>query len=294
MKCFYHNDHDGRCAAYVVAKYFDNFNRNDFFEVNYSDKLPIDNLEKEVVIFVDYSFTKDTCHIIDQLKKQKCYVVWIDHHKSSMEIADTYGYIKGIRNTSLSGAALAWCYYYNGGDIFNIKDMPEFIKYIDDYDRWQYKFGNITDYVKLGIEAHPYDFNDDIWRLLDTEDYLDEVIKDGKVISKYMENNNKYYTELWGYETTIDGIKAIAVNRKSNSLLFGDLLDTYPIGISFAFDGNKYVYTLFTKDDNIDCSKIAAKFGGGGHKGAAGFQTKDLIIKLDGSTIRDLKKEGKL
>ena len=294
MKCFYHNDHDGRCAAYVVAKYFDNFNRNDFFEVNYSDKLHIDDLEKEVVIFVDYSFTENTCHIIDQLEKQKCYIVWIDHHKSSMEIADAYKHIKGIRNTSLSGAALAWCYYYNDSDIENIKDMPEFIKYIDDYDRWQYKFGNITDYVKLGIEAHPYDFNDDIWRLLDTEDYLDEVIKDGKVISKYMENNNKYYTELWGYETTIDGIKAIAVNRKSNSLLFGDLLDTYPIGISFAFDGSKYVYTLFTKDDNIDCSKIAAKFGGGCQKAAAGFQTKDLIIKLDGSTIRDLKKEGKL
>jgi oligoribonuclease NrnB/cAMP/cGMP phosphodiesterase (DHH superfamily) len=35
MKCFYHNDLDGRCAGSIVAKYENNYNKEDFFEVDY-------------------------------------------------------------------------------------------------------------------------------------------------------------------------------------------------------------------------------------------------------------------
>lgn len=42
MKCFYHNDMDGRCAAALVAHYTGNRNTENYFEVDYRNPLPID------------------------------------------------------------------------------------------------------------------------------------------------------------------------------------------------------------------------------------------------------------
>lgn len=35
----------------------------------------------------------------------------------------------------------------------------------------------------------------------------------------------------------------------------------------------------FLRSTTIDCSEVAMKYGGGGHKGASGFSTKALILK---------------
>ena len=45
--------------------------------------------------------------------------------------------------------------------------------------------------------------------------------------------------------------------------------------IPFEYNGDKWVVGLFTTRDNIDCSELAKMFGGGGHKKAAGFTTKN-------------------
>ena len=47
--------------------------------------------------------------------------------------------------------------------------------------------------------------------------------------------------------------------------------------ILFAFNGTDWTYSL--RSSTIDCSKIALKYGGGGHKGAAGFRSNQLLIK---------------
>ena len=36
MKCFYHNDLDGHCAGSLVARYENNYNTEDFYEVDYN------------------------------------------------------------------------------------------------------------------------------------------------------------------------------------------------------------------------------------------------------------------
>jgi nanoRNase/pAp phosphatase (c-di-AMP/oligoRNAs hydrolase) len=48
----------------------------------------------------------------------------------------------------------------------------------------------------------------------------------------------------------------------------------------FVFDGEQYTVSLYSK--TVDVSEIAKKYGGGGHKGAAGFQCKKLpFMKMD-------------
>jgi len=47
----------------------------------------------------------------------------------------------------------------------------------------------------------------------------------------------------------------------------------------WVFDGKKYSYSIFSSNPNIDCSKIAESYGGGGHKGAAGFSSDELLFR---------------
>ena len=303
VHCFYHNDIDGRCAGFQVAKYFENCKRENFHEVNYADPLPLGGIKSgDTVFFVDYCFTEKTISVIDKLICNDVRVIWIDHHEQSCELSkkgSQYVMVKGIRSKELSGAALTWLYFnaykmiefdrinpfvINVGNVQ--RDMPAYIRYVDDYDRWIFRFKEDTEYFKIGLESRPYDVFDYVWEKLDKdiekEEYLQRLLLEGETIKRHIDAENAKYLHDYGYETIIDGFKCLAVNKKTNSWIFGDKINEYPICMVYAFNGEQYVYSIFTKDPNIDCSLIAAKMGGGGHRSAAGFTSKELLFKKKG------------
>jgi nanoRNase/pAp phosphatase (c-di-AMP/oligoRNAs hydrolase) len=50
----------------------------------------------------------------------------------------------------------------------------------------------------------------------------------------------------------------------------------------YAFNGEKWSYSIFSGDKAVDCSKIAESYGGGGHLSAAGFTLDDMpFAKLE-------------
>lgn len=281
MKCFYHNDLDGRCAGSVVAKYENNYDQNDFYEIDYIINLRqlVENIkDNETVYFVDYSFTENNKWVLDYLINKGCNLVWCDHHNSSIELINKYSEydeIKGIRKTGVSGAALTYMYLYNT----EYDNIPDFIKYVSDYDCWIYKYGENTTYFKLGMDTISHDALDNIWlELINISDLL-EIINKGKLIKKYIDIDNAEYLNNYGYESEIEGYKCYVVNRKTNSWIFGKKYNEYPLVVVWAYNGKKYSYSLYSSDKNVDCSKIAEKYGGGGHKGAAGFSCDKLIVK---------------
>lgn len=293
MKCFYHNDIDGRSSASVVAKYFDNYNREDFYEVDYVQELNIDNIVKdELIVFVDYSFKENTIHYIDKIMETTKNIIWIDHHKSSIDLLKKrpdLQSIKGVREENISGCALTYMYFY---DKDNIEDCPLWVQYVSDYDCWIYKFGQTTTEFKLGIESIPHDFNDKIWKelihetlsdfdKLSHEEAVKYIINKGKIIYSYIQTQNDYLINLLGYESEILGEKCYVINDKNNSWVFGEKVKEYKYCIVYAFNGEKYVYSVFSDPIHKDaqCNKIAEHFGGGGHKGAAGFTSDELILK---------------
>ena len=288
MKCFYHNDLDGRCAGSIVAKFTNNYNPDDYFEVDYVQSLPLDKVRnKENVYFVDYSFKPNTISQLDSLLSKNCNVVWIDHHTSSLKLELTKGYewtneIKGIRQDGISGAALTYMYLYD----CKFEGIPTFIKLVSDYDCWQYKFEPNTTYFKLGIETVPDDALDNIWTKLSDKKFFDivtlnDLIDKGKTVKKYVDETNKYYREHFAYESEIDGHKCLVVNQKTNSWVFGEKYNEYPLVMIWVFDGTKYVYSIFSSNQDIKCNEIASKYdkNGGGHKGAAGFSSDELLFK---------------
>lgn len=287
MKCYYHNDHDGRCAGAIVAHATSNYNKEDFFEVDYTMELPLDTVEDgETVLFVDYSFKENTFHVLEDLLKRGCEVIWIDHHTSSIRLCETNDIernILGVRLEGISGAALTWMYLYN----CEFEDIPYFVKLISDYDCWQYKYDPDTTHFKLGIETVDFDALDEVWKdliICDTyyttyRDHYGSYIDIGETIKTYIDKQNTYYREHFAYESEVGGYKCLVVNQKTNSWVFGEKYNEYPIVMVWVFDGEKYTYSIFSGDKNVDCCKIAESYGGGGHRSAAGFSSSEMLFR---------------
>lgn len=282
MKCFYHNDIDGRCAGALVAQYEQNHNREDFYEIDYVTPLPLDVIQPgERVYFVDYSFTGNTVWQLSKILEKTQDIIWIDHHTSSMELEKALPWtckISGNREEGISGAALTYMWLNQ----CEFSDLPFFIKLISDYDCWQFEYDPDTTYFKLGLETNAYDALDPVWPLLLEYGagfaFCDELLDKGEIIKSYVDENNDYYRDHYAYESEIDGLKCLVINKKSNSWAFGDRYDDYPLCMVWVFDGSKYVYSIFSGKEDVNCATIASKFGGGGHKGAAGFSSDKLLF----------------
>ena len=282
MKCFYHNDLDGRCAGAIVAQYRDNYNKEDFFEVDYVIDLPVDKIQNgEEVWFVDYSFKETTMSILRDLIMRDCNIIWIDHHTSSINLQEQHNELKlieGIRKDGLSGAALTYMYCYDK----DFDNIPYYVKLVSDYDCWQYKFEPNTTFFKIGMETVNFDALDEAWvKLYDDDDgeYINLIKNVGSTIKGFIDNDNTYYREHFSYESEIAGHKCLVVNKKTNSWVFGEKYREYPLVMVWVFDGSKFTYGIFSSNKEIDCSKIAESYGGGGHKGAAGFSSTELLFK---------------
>lgn len=280
MKCFYHNDIDGECAGSIVAKKEFNYKKNNFYKVDYIIDLKpmIDNIKnKERVYFVDYSFTEKNVWILEELLKKECDVIWCDHHTSSIKLIEKYpnlNNIKGIRKEGVSGAALTYMYLFN----VEYENIPDYVKYVSDYDCWINKYKDQTTYFKLGMDIRSHDALDRIWiELIDISKLL-KIIDDGKLVKKYIDIDYSSYRNNYGYESEFEGYKCYVINRKTNSWIFGDKYNEYPFVVVWAYNGKTYSYSLYSSNPDIDCSKIAEKYGGGGHKGAAGFSYNELLV----------------
>lgn len=283
MKCFHHDDADGRSSGAIVAMHEDNYDPANFFEVDYIQKLPIDKIGKdEKVYFVDYSFSVNTADVLRDILKITKNVIWIDHHNSSLKMIGKYPEfksIKGIIREGISGAALTYMYLY--GESYD--NIPLFLKYVSDFDCWHLTMPNIMEF-KYGFECYDYSALSDFWvRLMEhdsgtSNDFLDKIIEKGKIAKQYCENIYRSVRDKGAYEAKVEGYRACIINRDGFSDLFGEKMKEYDICIRWNYTGKKYSYSIYSSNPKIDVSKIAEKYGGGGHKGAAGMSSDKQLF----------------
>lgn len=275
MKCYYHNDLDGRCAGAIVLR---RYPACEMIEVSYKDEIDIDAIKlKETIYIVDFSFKPE---IMGRVLKRTKDIVWIDHHKTAFEYIYSEE-IKGLRNNEFSGCELAWQY-------FDDSKMPYFVRLIGDYDKWAWKLGEDTANFKEGVRLYKHQPHNEIWKQLFNDETMTSIlIKNGKMCLQYRDEICADYIRHYGFETEFEGHKAFACGfYQFGSDKYGDKINQYPLLLSFEFDGEKYTVGLYST--KIDVSEIAKKYNGGGHRGAAGFICKELPFrKLGGKYEAD-------
>ena len=276
MKCFYHNDMDGKCSAAIVKRYYGSKMTDlDFIEMDYDRPFPFERVAKdEHVIIVDFSLQKpgDFKYLLSLTDD----VVWIDHHKTAIEkhqYEDSY--LDGIRDTGDAGCVLTWEHYYPK------KELPKIVELLGDYDIWAFVYGDDTRNLQAGVkleDTHPCNQLWEVW--LFAESSIHKMMDNGKLIRKYQQATRKQAVESNGFYAKFEGYRCICLNNSGRSSTYFDSVDqkTYDLMLSFNCNDKGWTVTLYN-NTGIDASVIAVKYGGGGHPGACGFQCKQLFIK---------------
>jgi oligoribonuclease NrnB/cAMP/cGMP phosphodiesterase (DHH superfamily) len=288
LHIIHHDDMDGRCAA-VIAAYAHALECHaetplKFYETNYNRPADVSHMTPgDKVIIVDFSYPPEEMAKIEQAINYvqapardpgpTGEIIWIDHHAT----AERYGYIyPGLRDFEDKGPAaceLAWIYF------FDEKPMPIGVALLGDYDSWRLAKPQsiaFNEGAKILLST-PLNGN---WRRLIQDDMqiLSMIETAGEVALAYRNIYAKNMRNSYGYTTALDGHQAYALNVYGfGSTGFGEVFDHFPMVIAYIHDGRKYTVSLYSR--TIDVSEIAKKFGGGGHKGAAGFICDELPFK---------------
>jgi oligoribonuclease NrnB/cAMP/cGMP phosphodiesterase (DHH superfamily) len=272
IKVWYHaNCNDGLAAAAVIHSIHGD--AAIYTPVQYGKPHPDVELNDEIVI-VDFSYPRNDLKVLAQQVKS---VTVLDHHKTAeaelagiMNDPDVPMTLYVAFDQEHSGAAMAWDHYYPEPNY----SVPMFIELIEDRDLWKFKY-TATNELNAGLELTdrtPADWAD----ILFNEPRMWAVVDDGKVVIRQKQAvrknliNNVHWVKIGEYSVP-------AVNSPVEiSDLAADVLKANP-SASFAviyFDtAEDRVFSLRSRSEqDVDVSAIAKRYGGGGHKNAAGFK----------------------
>ena len=272
LHIYYHKeDFDGEMSGAVIDFLYDkNFERV-WHPCAYDKTIEFEDIgNKDVVFVADLNLEGESLKNLEGIARKNKRVYWCDHHPSSVEYK---GKIKGYRDSSMSGVALS--YLFLTKKIINEKNfnnLPLSVKLVSDFDIWSFKFKETWTFhcAMLGEETDPRYINN-IWsKLLSGECNPSSFTKNGVIISKYLDINNRKNCEEMGYVTTFEGLSTFCINLPKVN--FGENKKKYDLCVSWHYIGNGlYQYSLRTDKEYVNCKEIAEKYGGGGHIKASGF-----------------------
>jgi oligoribonuclease NrnB/cAMP/cGMP phosphodiesterase (DHH superfamily) len=291
---YYHKrDYDGKCSGAIAYKYYtQKGGKVTLVGIDYGEEKLLDRTftKQDRVVMLDWSASNPP----SQMKKiydEAGQFIWIDHHGTAIKsILNTYPDItfEGYQKEGFAGCELTWLYFkenyslsWNRDDLVS---LPRLVYLLGRYDVWDEqneegwdKFLNFQLGFKLYGEMDP---SNKIWdSLFFLEKELEEqIIEDGKKLSKYTTLQNAEQCKLTGFKTHLENypysIFALNTTNKS-SITFESIKDDYDIFSAFTYNGKEWSVSLYSFNPNIiNVGKICKELGGGGHPGAAGFTSK--------------------
>ncbi|EMC8696553.1 TPA: hypothetical protein NIK62_000121 [Vibrio cholerae] len=261
--CIYHaNCCDGMGAAWVVHKALNENDDVEFIAANYQGELP--EVKDAHVIIVDFSFKQDQMR---EIAKQANSVLVIDHHKTAQaELIPLIeqGIIHGVFDMEKSGAMLAWNYFFPN------EEPPRLIEHIQDRDLWKFELVGTRE-IQAALYSYPMEL--ELWdELMETD--TGKLYLEGVAIDRAHKKNVNGLVELCSYQSSIAGFLVPTLN--CNYMFASDagniLAKDAPFSATYQETEGYRKYSLRSVDGGMDVSEIASKFGGGGHKHAAGFK----------------------
>lgn len=258
---YHKNCTDGFSSAFSAYKLLGN--KAKYVACSHGDPPP-DVAGKNVAI-CDFSFDNATTK--ELIKKAKSLVI-LDHHKSA--VVELHDISEAKFDMNHSGAILSWNFFHPG------KEPPKFLLYVEDRDLWKWELPYSKEFSK-SFDMVPFEFEE--FERFEDDSVFDDAIKRGSYILAYSKTVIKKICDN-AVSRKIDGLSALVVNSSHwMSEIGARLSPNCDVAIIWFWDHDKKMTTVSLRSfhDNIDVSEIAKKFGGGGHKKAAGFKLDSLI-----------------
>jgi oligoribonuclease NrnB/cAMP/cGMP phosphodiesterase (DHH superfamily) len=286
MICIYHSrDLDGYCSGAIVKK---KYPEAVLIGYDYGQPFPFEKIGKdEHVIMIDVSLPMSEMLELSRLVNGN--FLWIDHHISAIKeyqecLKNREGmeFMKTSLQDGIAACEIGW------KTLFPDEEMPPAVKLLGEYDTWRKQDKRKWEYIVLpfqygmrqfvsSAETFPMELLDDAD---ETSGMVKKIIDGGTLILDYQSTQNEIVCKK-AFDFEFEGLRAICLNNTLfNSNVFKSVYnpEKHDIMIPFTYDGiqKRWIFSIYTDKDNIDCSAMAKARGGGGHKQAAGFQADDI------------------
>ncbi len=270
MLCIYHvADHDGKGSAAIVKRIFP---ETELLGLNHDMEIPYDVIEShDKIVVCDISLPVEYMFKLSETKD----FTWIDHHISVINEYDEimangeHEPIKGLRRSGTAAIVLTWEYFHPN------EEVPVGVKLL-----------GMNDIYDLSDErVFPFEFafqsfgvnrpDEPIWdEVLNSTLDIERTVEKGKAIMSWINIRNYRLVRGMSFTSYYKGLKCICANMPQGKSMFFDSLphiNTFDFMVNFFMNKkNEWNLSFYTYKDNVDVSKIAAEFGGGGHQKAAG------------------------
>jgi oligoribonuclease NrnB/cAMP/cGMP phosphodiesterase (DHH superfamily) len=267
--CYYHAGcPDGFGAAWAVRRAWGEKGR--YEPRGHDDELELGELRGATVAFVDLAPCNAALRALATVAER---IVVLDHHVSSRtrfcadpDLAQELRSRGHLVHFELehSGAILAWRHFHAG------EPAPDLLAYVEDQDLWRFKLPRSRE-VNAALAAHPRSF--EAWdRLVSVP--IEQLAEQGAPIlhAQLIEVERAVASAqpVW-----IGDLRLEAVNASSQRAQIGHELALRaafgtPAGAVYRLAGRRVDVSLYSIGE-FDVSQLAARFGGGGHRNAAGF-----------------------
>lgn len=263
---YHKNCADGVAAAWCFwSKFRDSM---EYYEGVYGNTTP-DITDRDVYL-VDFSYKRD---VVETICKFANNVTLIDHHISALEDLwdlpakyDNFSLANSTKNHS--GARLAWDYVQSITKHDELR--PRLLNHVEDRDLWKFEL-QYTREIMMAVFSYPLT----IEMFDELQKYnIQDLIVEGKTLLRKQKQDVELLIKTTERSMEIGDVvvKAYNVNYFFASDL-GDIQSVDQPFIATYYDTkNSRVFSLRSKDTGLDVSKIAAIYGGGGHRNAAGFK----------------------
>lgn len=253
---------DGFAGAYAAWKKFGDSAH--YMPVSHGDAPPEGLADKEVYL-IDFCYEK-AAEIEMLIRSTKRFVI-LDHHESVRALVESVP--EHVFDLQHSGATIAWSYFHPDTPV------PQLMTYLEDGDLYRYALPETRDIFSY-LFILPDDFA--AWNALAMG--LEDAVERERILAKAHS-----YTEYFIALAQMSVERAKKVRFEGREIYF---VATHPAMTMKSYVGHE----LYTKlppfalivtahpdgfgvsirgDGSVDVSKIAAKYGGGGHPGSSGF-----------------------
>lgn len=245
----------------------------------------LDNLEYKIyssIYITDLSVNQELAERIEEINSEKNNFKLFDHHQTALELNKFKWCSVIVENEINKECGTSLFYKYLFGEDSSFKTLSQFVELVRKYDTYEW--------VELN-DKEPNRLND-LYFLIGRDKFIEEIfnILLGKrefelnniyeTILDAMEDKKKHYFEKKNEKiksVEFDGFTIGIVNAEKYLSELGNYLSMENPQYDFIAIVNDDKISYRTVKDNIDVSKFAQRFGGGGHPKASGNLIKEEI-----------------